>query len=148
MIVAKKSKFTQGYYKLKNPEKYVGDKSKIRYMSSWELQTHSFFDNNQRILKWSSEEICIPYLKPTDGKIHKYYPDYWVEYVNVDGEIIQEVIEVKPSTQTRMPRANSKHKLYEQITFAVNTAKWQACTMWCKQRGMAFRIVTEKSIFK
>lgn len=148
MIIAKKSRFTQGYYTLKNPEKYVGDKSKIRYMSSWELQTHSFFDNNKRVIRWSSEELCIPYIKPTDGKIHKYYPDYWVEYVNTDGEILQEIIEVKPSTQTRMPRSNSKHKLYEQITFAVNTAKWQACSMWCKQHGMNFRIVTEKSIFK
>lgn len=143
-----KSKFTQGYYKPKHPEKYVGDINKIRYMSSWELSTHSFFDNNQRVLKWSSEGICIPYIKPTDGKIHKYYPDYWIEFINTDGEIIQEVIEVKPLAQTRIPRTNNKHRLYEQITFAVNTAKWEACVAWCNKNNMTFRILTEKSIFK
>jgi len=142
------SRFKQGIYVPKNPEKYVGDINKIRYMSSWELQTHSFFDNNTRVLRWASEEIAIPYMKPTDRRIHKYYPDYWVEYVNSNGEIIQEIIEVKPAAQTRAPRTNSKHRLYEQLTFAVNNAKWEAAMAFCKQRNIKFRIVTENSIFK
>jgi hypothetical protein len=140
--------FQQGYYQPKNPHKYVGDTSKIRYMSSYELETHAFFDNNDRVLRWASEEIAIPYLKPTDGKLHKYYPDYWVEYVNRNGEIIHEIIEVKPASQTRIPRANTKHRLYEQLTFAVNTAKWQAAQAFCEAKGWKFRIITEKSIFK
>lgn len=140
--------FQQGYYHPKNPHKYVGDVSKIRYMSSYELETHAFFDNNDRVLRWASEEIAIPYLKPTDGKLHKYYPDYWVEYVNRSGEIIHEIIEVKPASQTRVPRANTKHRLYEQLTFAVNTAKWQAAQAFCEAKGWKFRIITEKSIFK
>jgi len=142
------SRFKQGIYVPKNPEKYVGDINKIRYMSSWELQTHSFFDNNTRVLRWASEEIAIPYMKPTDRRIHKYYPDYWVEYVNSNGEILQEIIEVKPAAQTRAPRTNSKHRLYEQLTFAVNNAKWEAAMAFCKQRNIKFRIVTENSIFK
>ena len=142
------SRFKQGIYVPKNPEKYVGDINKIRYMSSWELQTHSFFDNNTRVLRWASEEIAIPYMKPTDRRVHKYYPDYWVEYVNSNGEIIQEIIEVKPAAQTRAPRTNSKHRLYEQLTFAVNNAKWEAAMAFCKQRNIKFRIVTENSIFK
>ena len=77
-------RFEQGQYIPRNPHKYVGDIDKIRYMSSYELETHKFFDNNERVLRWSSEEIAIPYLKPTDGRVHKYYPDYWVEYVNID----------------------------------------------------------------
>lgn len=140
--------FQQGYYRPKNPHKYVGDINKIRYMSSYELETHAFFDNNERVLRWASEEIAIPYLKPTDGKLHKYYPDYWVEYVNRDGEIIQEIIEVKPATQTRAPRSNGKHALYEQLTFAVNAAKWQAAQAFCDSKGWKFRIITERSIFK
>lgn len=145
---ANRSRFTQGMYTLRNPHKYVGDAESIRYMSSYELETHKFFDNNEKVLRWSSEEIVIPYLKPTDNKIHKYYPDYWVEYVNKDGVIVQEIIEVKPASQTRMPSARNKHKLYEQLTLAVNVAKWQAAQAFCKQHGMLFRIITEKSIFK
>jgi len=148
MLVSKKSRFTQGYYTPKHPEKYTGDIHKIRYMSSWELQAHNFFDNNPRVLRWSSEGFCIPYIKPTDGKIHKYYPDYWIEYINTNGEIIQEVIEIKPKTQTKPPRSNSKYRLYEQLTFAVNTAKWRACSIWCQQRNMSFRLLTEMSVFK
>lgn len=142
------SRFTQGKYTPVNPHKYVGDIEKIRYMSSYELETHKFFDGNERVLRWSSEELAIPYLKPTDNRVHMYYPDYWVEYVNKDGIIMQEVIEVKPASQTKVPRKNHKHVLYEQLTYAVNVAKWQACQHWCEQRGIKFRIITENSIFK
>lgn len=148
MHTLRKSRFKQGYFQPKHPEKYVGNVNKIRFMSSWEHQMHNFLDNNTRVLRWSSEEICIPYIKPTDQRVHRYYPDYWVEYVNTDGEIIQEVIEVKPHQQTKIPHSNNKNRLYEQITYAVNQAKWEACVNWCKQRGMIFRIVTEKSLFK
>jgi TnsA endonuclease N terminal len=143
--------YSQGLYVPKNPEKYVGDVTKIRYMSSWELELHKFFDNNTKILRWSSESIAIPYIKPTDGRIHKYYPDYWIEYVNRDGKIVREIIECKPRSQTRQPRkqrGTGKTSIYESLQFAVNSAKWAAAIEWCKQRGFEFRIVTEKSIFK
>lgn len=142
------SRYKQGLYVPKNPEKYVGNISKIRYMSSWELQTHTFFDNNTRVLRWASEEIKVPYIKPTDNRVHTYYPDYWVEYINSDGVIIQELIEVKPAAQTRKPKTNSKHRLYEQLTFAVNNAKWASAVEFCRQRNMTFRIITEHSIFR
>lgn len=126
----------------------MGDPTKIRYMSSWELETHQFFDGNEKVVRWSSEEIAIPYIKPTDGRIHKYYPDYYVEYINNAGQLIKEIIEVKPLSQTKAPRSNHKHKLYEQLTFAVNVAKWEAAQSFCRQRGIKFRIITEKSIFR
>jgi hypothetical protein len=139
--------FKQGTYVPKNPEKYMGDVNKIRFMSSWELQTHTFFDNNPNVLRWASEEIAIPYIKPTDGRLHKYYPDYFVEYRNSAGEIIQEIIEVKPAAQVRAPRKNHKHALYEQLTYAINTAKWTAAARFCAERNIKFRIITEHSIF-
>lgn len=141
-------KYHQGYYTLKHPEKYVGDTSKIRYMSSWELHLHEFFDNNPHVLRWASEEIAIPYVKPTDGKIHRYFPDYWVEFRNKNGDIVQEIIELKPKAQTKAPRAKSKRKLVESVQLAINIAKWKSAQEFCKQRGIAFRIVTETSIFK
>jgi len=140
--------YRQGLFTPKNPEKYIGDVTKIRYMSSWELEAHSFFDRNDRVIRWSSEPIAIPYIKPTDGKIHKYYPDYYVEYIDKDKNVVRELMECKPKSQTRAPRANHKHKLYEQVTFAVNQAKWAAAIEWCKQRGISFRVITENSIFR
>lgn len=141
-------KFKQGYYTPKHPEKYLGDPTKIVYRSSWELNLHKFFDNNTRVIKWGSEIVSIPYLKPTDGRIHKYYPDYYVEFINTDGEIIRELIELKPLAQTRQPRGRGKQNLYEQLTFAVNVSKWAAAEEWCRTRGINWRIVTERSVYK
>jgi len=141
--------YRQGYYTPKNPEKYVGKADKIRYMSSWEYDLDRFLDGNPNVLEWSSEPIGIPYLKPTDGRIHKYYPDYWVKYKNTKGEIIQEILECKPHAQTIQPRnTRNKRNLYEQVTYAINVAKWQACQAWCDAHGIKFRIVTEKSLFR
>ncbi len=142
------TRFRQGYYTLKHPEKYLGDPNKVIYRSSWELNLHTFFDNNTRVLRWGSEIICIPYIKPTDGRMHRYYPDYFVEYITADGEIIKELIELKPLAQTKQPRRNSKHRLYENLTFVVNTAKWQSAQQWCNNNNVNWRIVTEKSVFR
>lgn len=140
--------FTQGFYTPRNPHKYVGDLNRIVYRSSYELEMHGFLDSNERVLRWSSEGLIIPYIKPTDGRVHRYFPDYWVEYVNKDGEILQEIIEVKPKSQTRAPRGNSKYLLHEQKTWAINNAKWAAAVEYCKKHNMKFRIITERSVFK
>lgn len=143
------SKFQQGYYKPIHPEKYIGDINKVRFMSSYELKFDRFLDNNPNVLKWSAEPFSIPYLKPTTGRIHKYFPDYYVEYKNKFGEIIKEVIEIKPKGQTTRSKAkNPKSRLYEDLTFAVNTAKWTHAEKWCAERGLKFRVFTELSIFK
>ncbi len=141
----------QGFYKPRHPEKYVGDVNKIRFMSSWELQADKFLDDNVNVLRWSSEEIAIPYIKPTDGKAHKYYPDYWVEYRNKNGKIVSEIWEVKPKNQTQQPRTRGKNKktqLRESITWAINIAKWEAATQFCNKYGLKFRIITENQLFK
>lgn len=142
------SSYKQGYFKPIHPEKYIGDITKIRFMSSWELSFHKFLDNNPNVLKWSSENIVIPYVKPTDGKVHRYYPDYWVEYKDKEGTICREVIEVKPKAQTaRSKKRNPKQKLVEDITYAINVAKWTQAQKWCDERGLKFRIITECSLF-
>lgn len=138
------SKFLQGYYEAKNPEKYVGDINKIRYMSSWELSFNKFLDGNPNILRWSSENVAIPYIKPTDGRLHKYYPDYWIEYRDQNGVILQEILEIKPKKQTSLGRNPST---YDQLTWAINVAKWTSCKKFCESKGIKFRILTEDSLF-
>jgi hypothetical protein len=141
--------YKQGYYTPKHPEKYIGDVNKIIYRSSYELEVNQFFDNNPRVLKWASEEIAIPYFNPVKHKVANYYPDYYVKYVTKDGEVIEEIVEIKPHQQTRRSASrNSRTKLYEDLTYAVNMAKWEAATAWCEKRGFKFRVVTERKIFK
>ena len=143
--------FRQGFYRARNPEKYRGNASNIVYRSSWELSFCQFLDNNPNILEWASEEVAIPYIKPTDKRVHRYFPDYWIKYKDKEGNLIQEIIEVKPSEQTRSPKRRgkrSKQQIYESITYAINIAKWQAATDFCNKYGMKFRILTEKELFR
>lgn len=143
--------FRQGRYQPKHPEKYKGDADNILYRSSWELSFCQFLDNNPNVLEWASEEISIPYVKPTTGRVHRYFPDYWIKFKNKKGEIVQEIIEIKPSTQTRAPRKVGKRKkrqLYENLTYAINIAKWKAAAQFCNKYGMKFRLLTENELFK
>ncbi len=140
--------YKQGLYKPRHPEKYIGDVEKIRYMSDYELQTHTFLDNNPNVLAWSSETVVIPYIKPTDGRVHRYFVDYYVKYVTQHGEIKEELIEVKPRSQTMASRSrNQKTRLHETITFEINRAKWDAAMRYAESKGWSFRIITERSIF-
>lgn len=141
----------QGYFSPRNPEKYIGDPSNIRFMSSWELELNKMLDGNPYILRWCSEPFGIPYVRPTDNKVHKYYPDYFIEYQNKHGNIIKEIIEVKPKTQVKPPKKTGKSKkqqLNEQMTYAINVAKWTAAKQFCDQHGITFRVVTEQQLFK
>ena len=152
-VKLKKSFFRKGYYTPRNPDKYIGDlrKKRIVYRSSWELDFCHFLDRNTRVLRWGSEEIAIPYVKPTDKRVHHYYPDFWMEYVTADGEVIQELIEIKPSSQVQRPSPvgkKPKQQLYEQLTYAINIAKWEAAKQFCDKYGMKFRIITENTQFK
>lgn len=141
----------RGKYLPKNREKYNGNVDNIIYRSSWEHEFFKFLDNNPNVLRWASEEIAIPYIKPTDGRVHKYYPDFWVQYKNKSGEIITEIVELKPKAQTVQPKTvgkSKKQQLFETITYAINIAKWKAATEFCNKYGIKFRIVTELKMFK
>ena len=141
----------QGLFTPRNPKKYKGEIKNIVYRSSWELSFMQFLDGNPNILEWSSEEIAIPYIKPTDGKIHRYFPDFWIKYKNKQGEVIQEVIEVKPEQQTKQPKTKGKKKqrqLWEQVNWAINVSKWKYAQNFCDKYGMKFRILTERQLFR
>lgn len=145
------SRFRQGNFVPRNVEKYKGNIQNITYRSSWELRFMQFLDGNPNILEWNSEEVAIPYVKPTDSKVHRYFPDFWIKYKNKNGEVIQEIIEIKPAKQTASPTKVGKRKnqqLIESITYAINIAKWQAATQFCNKYGMKFRLLTENELFK
>lgn len=143
-----RGRYKQDYYNVRNLTKYIGKTPRIPYRSSWELHLHQFFDSNPNVIQWAYESFAIPYVKPTDGKVHRYFVDYYVKFRNKQGEIVEELIECKPQSQTRSPRVNSKYRLVEQVNLAINMAKWRSAEEYCRRRNMKFRIVTEKSIFK
>jgi len=139
-------------YEVQRPEKYVGDLDNVIYRSSWEKDAFVFCDTNPNVLRWSSEEIVIPYAKPAaNGGVRpaKYYPDLYMEYRNKDGQLCKDLIEIKPSRQTKPSKSrNPKNKLFENQTWQINQLKWEAARNWCKGRGITFRLLTEKEQFK
>ena len=62
------------------------------------------FDDNPNVIRWASEEVCIPYMSPVDHKRHRYYPDFLVEIKNKKDEIETILIEVKHFKQTKTPK--------------------------------------------
>ena len=135
----------------KNREKYIGKSATIVFRSSWEQTALEFFDNNPNVVRWSYEDIVIPYLKPLENgnlKRANYIPDAYVEYYNRKGELKRELLEIKPKKQTKRSRTrNVNQKMYENYVYAVNMSKWEAAERWCAMRGIVFRIITEVSIF-
>lgn len=150
--VDRDSRWFKGKFKPKNPNKYIGDLENIVFRSSWELEAFRFCDNNPNILKWSSEEIKIPYILPTiDGQLKKlnYFPDLYMELVDRAGQKHRQIVEIKPKRQTKASRSrNSRVKLAEDAQYHKNVMKWQAAEEWCKQRGIRFRILHEDDQFK
>lgn len=136
----------KGKFKPKNYKKYKGDPTKIFYRSLWERRFMVYCDNNPAIIEWGSEEVIIPYKSPLDQKIHRYFPDFYIKYVNSRGQSIRELIEVKPKKQCsppKQPKRQTRKYLQECATFMINQAKWKAAEEFCKDRRMGFRILTE-----
>lgn len=132
-----------------NPEKYSGDVSNIIMRSSWETRFANWCDKNPSIIRWSSEETVIPYLCPTDNKVHRYFIDFKIRVKQNNGEVKVYLIEIKPLKQTSQPvfpGKRTKKYLVESYGFLKNQAKWKAATEYAKDRGWEFKIITEKEL--
>jgi len=128
----------------KNPDKYAGDVNAIFARSTWEVACMKYFDSRPDVLRWGSEEIVIPYLSPLDSKVHRYFPDFFVEYIDRNGNVIKEIVEVKPLHESEKEHAKSQRS---KDALIVNEAKWKSAAIYCSERDMKFRVLTEKSIF-
>ena len=139
----------KGKFRPKNPQKYRGDPTKIIYRSLWERNCMRYFDENPNVLKWSSEEIIVPYKSPLDGRYHRYFPDFLIRVKNKQGKLETIMIEVKPLKETKEPKPQkrlTKNYLYEVKTWSINKSKWQAAIEFCKDRKWKFMIITEKEL--
>ena len=139
----------KGRYTPKNPKKYKGDYHNIVYRSLWERKFMVYCDNSDNILEWGSEEIIIPYLSPWDGKLHRYFPDFYIKVRQASGNIKKFIIEVKPKKQTKPPKPvhrKTKKWLNEVKTYSINEAKWKSASKWCSDNDMEFKILTEEEL--
>ena len=138
-----------GKYRPRFPKKYKGDVSRITYRSSWEARCMNYFDLNENVLWWASEEVIIPYKSPIDGRYHRYYPDFVINVRQRDGKTKTLMIEVKPENQKNAPKVRArqtKKYINEVVTYAVNQAKWDAATEYCNDRMWEFKVLTEKDM--
>ena len=139
----------KGFFKPKNPTKYKGDPTRIIYRSSWEYRLMIYLDDHPHVLQWSSEEFSIPYRSPIDGKVHRYFPDFWVKKKLNEAKTEILVIEVKPRAQTIQPVVQKKinrRYLTEVKTWGINSAKWTAAEEFCKDKNWKFVIFDEYSL--
>ena len=139
----------KGKFRPSNRKKYRGDITKIVYRSLWERKFMVYCDKNENILEWQSEEFCIPYRSPIDNKVHRYFPDFFIKYKDINGRIRSSLIEVKPLRQCSpppKPKRQTKKYLNEAYEYAKNQAKWEAAREFCKDRMWEFKVMTEKEL--
>jgi hypothetical protein len=143
----------KGIFKPSNPQKYIGNPANITYRSRWELLFMQKADTHPEIIRWASEEIAIPYVSPGDEKIHRYFPDFYIEVLNADKIKRKYIIEIKPKKQTippAKPKTNNRKSriryVNEGYTYAINKAKWEAARRWCEDKGIKFIIMTENEL--
>ena len=135
----------KGLYKPEYPKKYVGNANMIVYRSLLERRFMRYCDLNPAIKNWASEELPVRYYNPLDKKYHRYFPDFVIKTSNQD----KFMIEIKPSRQTKKPKAGKKKTrtfMRESYEYIKNKAKWQAAKSYCSDNGMKFKIITEKEL--
>jgi hypothetical protein len=146
--------YKQGYYRPKNPDKYIGDVTNIKFRSSWEYVFSDYLDINDKILKWACEQPIITY-KDLQNKVHRYYPDFYYEMMRNDdpNNLERVIVEVKPAAELYPPVKPKKEtaKTLERYEYAVrmhikNKLKWSAAEEYAIKRKMKFVIITEDTL--
>lgn len=140
-----KRKFKKGRFNPRFPDKYKGDLKNIIFRSGWELQFMQYLDTNKNITKWASEPFHIDYIFSVDKKKHRYYPDFLVEYIDINKVKHVDLIEIKPYKETIKPKSNKNKKtlLIESFTYQKNQDKWKYAEEYCRKHNMTFKIFTE-----
>lgn len=138
-----KPKYRQGIFKPIHPEKYLGNVNNIIYRSGLELRYMHYFDRNPYIISWGSEECVIPYYYEVDHKVHRYFLDFILIFQTKSGEQKKALVEIKPKSQCKPPRKNTKNFDKKMLEYVKNKNKWEAAMAFCKQHQMSFMLLTE-----
>lgn len=135
-----------GKYKVKKPEKYDGDPDVVTYRSLWERACFVWCERNPDVVKWSSEEVIVPYYDEASKKKRRYFMDLRIEFAN--GDVV--LVEIKPKKQTVPPKKgkNKMRYLEESMTYITNRCKWAAAEKYADVRGMKFMVWHEDTLKK
>jgi hypothetical protein len=144
------------YPHLKNPGKYASSDKLITCRSGWEITfVIKFLDVHPSVLQWTSESTVIPYLYPIDGRMHRYFVDYWMKSLCSDGSVKEYLIEIKPYQETLkppVPKRQTKGYLERVHTYIKNMSKWDAARRYCTEqqrlgKQIEFMVITERDGF-
>ena len=155
LVPRKNSGYQQGYYRPLNPQKYIGDTSKIIFRSSWEKKFMIYCDNNDKIIAWNSESVQVPYLNPIENVTRIYNLDFYFKVKEENGTK-DYIAEIKPSKKLQKPVLSKSHKNnakyitaynYQMTEYVINMHKFSAAKTWALERGWEFILITEKFLF-
>lgn len=152
----------KGWYKVLNQQKLIkpldeymqSTKQKnnefyIQFKSSLERVAFCYADLNPKVKRFAIEPFNIQYVKPTDGQIHRYFIDMFIEFETGDKFIVEiksynETVEPVPP-KVKSPKAilNYKERLE---TYIINQAKWKAAREFAVSKGLKFIVLTEKQL--
>ena len=173
----KKGETLQGYlhekYKLRFPEKYLGNPNLIIYRSGWELSFCKWCDLSPSIINWGSEPIRVPYynrvskleeckklgLNPNNPKnwITKFYNvDFWIQIKKADGLIEKWFVEIKPAHKLKKPEPPKNDAPLKDIRrynnavkdYLINESKFLAMKTYAEQKNSKFYIFSEDQLRK
>lgn len=150
----------KGWYRIVNTNKFIRpideymestkvskDGMYVQYKSKLERIAFHYADINPKIRYFSVEPFHIQYVKPTDGRYHRYFIDMFIEFVTGD----KFLVEIKSSSETKpplKPKTKSGIERYKEAvqTFMINTAKWKKADEFARSKGMKFIILTENEL--
>lgn len=131
-----RGKYREGFYESAKNGK------KLHYRSSWELDCYRILENSFAVKSYHAEPFPITYSH--GGSIKNYWPDILVVFIDDGpGKPSRVLIEVKPLAQC--PNKDGKVETLEQ---SKNDAKWTAADNFCRTKGVAFVVWTERSIVR
>lgn len=148
-----KSKHKEGYFRPKFPEKVMGDTRQLIFRSSWEYVFMMVNDLDPDVVKWASENTKIEYRSPLDQRIHRYFPDFYVEKI-IDGKLKKFIIEIKPEAYLKRPvmKSNSQKDkisyMKKLAKFAVIKAKRDAAVDFCHKRNLIYQFLGSEYVKK
>jgi hypothetical protein len=151
-----------GWYKVVNSEKVMKPQDdhmksfrinenivELNYKSSLEYKAIKYADYNKHVVKFSLEPFAIKYIKPTDGKYHRYYIDLFLEFSSGD----KLIVEIKSKGETIPPKkpkkvTNKSTRNYQKalMTYSINMAKWKAAREFAAKNKIKFIILTEDEL--
>jgi hypothetical protein len=141
-------RWKQGFFIPKNPLKWINimetdEPLPIVYRSGWEKQFYEWMDTTNSIYRCGVEIIKILYKNPIQNKMSFYVPDAYMEYYDTSKQQHKVLVEIKPLKEASLKEAKDG---YDRLLLVKNSFKWQAAILYCKKRGIEFKVMHEHNL--